>query len=82
MEMKNKPWIARTEIFETNSEITESLLKHKKKIIKGFVDSFEFIQELDKHPEKLKRLPDKGTLERRGKKFIVKSKDEKKLIII
>ncbi len=49
---------------------------------KGFTDSFDFILKLNKYPEKLKRLPDKGILTRRGKRFIIKPENGRKLIVL
>lgn len=67
---------------KSGTEIGKWLSGHKKEVVKGFMDSFDFILELNKHPEKLKRLPDKGILIRKGKRFMIKPENERKLIVL
>lgn len=67
---------------KAETEIGKWLSGHKKEVVKGFTDSFDFILELDRHPEKLKRIPDKGILTRKGKKFIIKPENGHKLVVL
>jgi hypothetical protein len=64
------------------TKIGKELLEHKKEVVKGFKESFDFILELEKKPEKIEKLPKRGTLVKRGKRFSVRSEDRKKIVLI
>ena len=54
------------------TKVGHELLKHKKEVIQGFKEAFDLAMDLEKHPEKLKKLPRKGILVRtkRGRMII------------
>lgn len=54
------------------TKVGSELLKHKKEVIEGFREAFDLLKDLEKHPEKLKKLPRKGVLvkTKRGRMII------------
>ena len=66
------------------TKIARQLLKHKKEIIQGFEESFDLLMELQKHPQKLKRLPRKGILvkTKRGRMIISAKTNGTKTLLI
>ena len=54
------------------TKVGSDLLKHKKEVIEGFREAFDLLKDLEKHPEKLEKLPRRGILvkTKRGRMII------------
>lgn len=53
------------------TRVGHELIKHKKEVIQGFKDAFDLLKDMEKHPEKLEKLPRKGILVRTKKRRMI-----------
>ncbi len=53
------------------TKVGHELIRHKREVIQGFKDAFDLLQDLEKHPEKIEKLPKKGILVKTKKRRMI-----------